>query len=458
MTPHEIEIAFSQAMAVAGLGDTLIPADGKLHRFKVPADKGRQLTGWAVLHGDGLPAGVAGDWRTGERFTWKGTGEAAKLSKADRREVEALRRKREAALEDTQQRAATKAAALYERLPAASADHPYLARKKIPAGLCKVTTGGALVVSVHDVRSNEIISLQFIRSDGEKRFLTGGRTAGGCCILGNVDEDHVVIAEGYATGWSIHAATDWPVVVAFNAGNLRSVAQALREKHPDRKMIIAADNDTETPGNPGVTKATEAAKAIGARLVVPLGPGDFNDLYVARGADAVKAMFMTDSPSFIKRDIKGIRAAKKESAEKAEAERRKAEADRLKEERQRATDEKVRLAKEAAEDLAQYRGLDLEVRVKAKAKELDIGKDVLRKEVALLQDGYKAADAIVTMPEVEPWPEEVDGDALLDELIETFRGCTAKSSTRTFSDMCVASRTASGPGPLVKYKPTSPRT
>ena len=71
LTPHEIEIAFSQAIADAGLGDTLIPADGKLHRFKVLADKGCQRTGWAVLYADGLPAGAAGDWRTGERIAWK---------------------------------------------------------------------------------------------------------------------------------------------------------------------------------------------------------------------------------------------------------------------------------------------------------------------------------------------------------------------------------------------------
>ena len=265
MTPHEIEIAFSQAIADAGLGDTLIPADGKLHRFKVPADKGRQRTGWAVLHADGLPAGVAGDWRTGERIAWKA--DSVKGSEANRHKLADLCRKRDAEREDVQRRAAAKAAALYERLPVASADHPYLACKKVPPGPCKVTFSGALVVPVHDVHSADILSLQFIHADGSKRFLVDGRTAGGCCILGNVDEDHVVIAEGYATGWSIHAATDWPVVVAFNAGNLAAVATALREKHPDRKMIIAADNDTETPGNPGVTKASEAANTTGARLV-----------------------------------------------------------------------------------------------------------------------------------------------------------------------------------------------
>ncbi len=59
MTPHEIEAAFARAVAAAGLGNASIPADGKLHRFKVPADKGRQLTGWASLHFGHRPLWVA---------------------------------------------------------------------------------------------------------------------------------------------------------------------------------------------------------------------------------------------------------------------------------------------------------------------------------------------------------------------------------------------------------------
>ncbi len=128
-----------------------------------------------------------------------------------------------------------------------------------------------------------------------------------------------------------------------------------------------------------------------------------------------------DSPDFVKREVGGIRAAKKERAEKAEAEQRRAEATVAKKERHRAIDEKVRLAKEAAEDLARYHGLDLDVRLKAKAKELDIRKDALKKEVVLLQDGYKAADALAATLGPEPWPEKVDGDALLDELVAAFR-------------------------------------
>ncbi len=117
MSPHEIEVAFARATADAGLGDTLIPADGKLHRFKVSADKGRQRTGWAILHADGLPNGVAGDWRTGERITWKP--DDMKVSAQDRRKLCDLQRRREAEREVIQKRAAAKAVAFFERLPAA---------------------------------------------------------------------------------------------------------------------------------------------------------------------------------------------------------------------------------------------------------------------------------------------------------------------------------------------------
>lgn len=72
------------------------------------------------------------------------------------------------------------------------------------------------------------------------------------------------------------------------------------------KIIIAADNDTSTPGNPGITKGRAAAESIGAGLVYPQftpeefskNPklSDFNDLMVIRGLDAVKAILTTEKP------------------------------------------------------------------------------------------------------------------------------------------------------------------
>nr|MBP6718150.1 toprim domain-containing protein [Rhodoferax sp.] len=76
--------------------------------------------------------------------------------------------------------------------------------------------------------------------------------------------------EGYATGASIHECTGHAVAVAFNAGNLEAVAVALRTKYPALKIIIAADDDHQTPGNPGITKAKAAAQTTGATLAVPV--------------------------------------------------------------------------------------------------------------------------------------------------------------------------------------------
>ena len=60
-------------------------------------------------------------------------------------------------------------------------------------------------------------------------------------------------------------------------------------------MIICADDDAGTEGNPGLTKATEAAQAVDGLLAVPdFGAGrpdgatDFNDLATAQGSDAVR--------------------------------------------------------------------------------------------------------------------------------------------------------------------------
>ena len=45
---------------------------------------------------------------------------------------------------------------------------------------------------------------------------------------------------------------------------------ALRSKYPNLKIIIAADDDHQTPGNPGMTMATAAVRATGATLAVPV--------------------------------------------------------------------------------------------------------------------------------------------------------------------------------------------
>ncbi|MGL6080639.1 toprim domain-containing protein [Methyloversatilis discipulorum] len=71
------------------------------------------------------------------------------------------------------------------------------------------------------------------------------------------------VAEGLATAATIHEATGWPVAVAFDAGNLETVARELRALHADAMLIVCADDDHATKGNPGRTKAEAAAAAVG---------------------------------------------------------------------------------------------------------------------------------------------------------------------------------------------------
>jgi putative DNA primase/helicase len=77
------------------------------------------------------------------------------------------------------------------------------------------------------------------------------------------------------------------VLAALNAGNLKPVAVACRQHWPSAEIIIAGDDDRQTNGNPGATKAREAAIAAGAELALPQWPegapenlSDFNDLAV----------------------------------------------------------------------------------------------------------------------------------------------------------------------------------
>jgi putative DNA primase/helicase len=73
-----------------------------------------------------------------------------------------------------------------------------------------------------------------------------------------------------------------------------AVSKALREKVPTRDIIICADNDQLTDGNPGLVKATEAAKVTSARLAAPqfndttTKPTDFNDLHQLEGLTTMK--------------------------------------------------------------------------------------------------------------------------------------------------------------------------
>ncbi|MEO6320648.1 MAG: toprim domain-containing protein, partial [Polaromonas sp.] len=171
--------------------------------------------------------------------------------------------------------------------------HPYLVRKGIQAHGIK-QDGDVLLVPLRDT-AGTLHSLQTITPDGDKRFR--GRMKGCYHAIGK-PKGRIIVCEGFATGASIHEATGEAVAVAFNAGNVGPVATALHKKYPDLAIILAADDDIHTDGNPGRSKARDAALAVGGFVVVPHFPAgrpakatDFNDLAALAGLDAVRVCF-----------------------------------------------------------------------------------------------------------------------------------------------------------------------
>ena len=288
---------FRAAIKAAGMEppDTL-HADGQLHRFS-PTGKRADLAAWYVLHDDGLAAGVYGCWRTGMQATWCSKSDTA-LTEAERvalrEQVRSAQRQRDA--EQALRRQQASHTAMQRWTAAAPAvQHPYLLAKGVGAHGLRVE-GGLLLVPLRTTDA-ALASLQTIYPDGTKRFLPGGRMRGCYHAIGALGAV-LVLAEGYATAASIFEATGLPVAVCFNSGNLLPVAAALRAKHPALALLVAADDDHRTDGNPGLHAATAAALAVGGLVVKPQFPShrppkatDFNDLAALAGPGAVRACF-----------------------------------------------------------------------------------------------------------------------------------------------------------------------
>lgn len=139
-------------------------------------------------------------------------------------------------------------------------------------------------------------SLQTIDAAGDKRYR--GRKKGCYYAMGRPQDGVLVVGEGYATCASIHEATGHAVACAFDSGNLLPVARALRHKYPQQLLVLAADDDWRTEGNPGLSAAHQAALAVGGFVVKPQFPAhrppkatDFNDLAALAGPGAVRACF-----------------------------------------------------------------------------------------------------------------------------------------------------------------------
>lgn len=272
-----MEQDFLDALSSAGIPPTAkLVLDGNLKRYNIYGDKKGRRNGWYrfVRARDDFAWGVFGCNKRGISEKWASK-DRKEFTAYDNKVIKKRKLEIEKQFEADQAKAALKANQLWDRLENAG-EHSYALKKGIRlSGVRKMHN--ALVIPLY--ADNYIVSLQFISPEGEKRYLTNGQKRGAYYWVGpeGKPEDPIYIAEGYATACSIYEAIDKQVVVAFDSGNLLPVAEAMRSSMPEKKIIIAADNDQWTIGNPGMSKAQEAADKIGAKVIwAPFNPEDKN--------------------------------------------------------------------------------------------------------------------------------------------------------------------------------------
>lgn len=288
--------------------------DGQIHRVPLIGKSGGDLDGAYCGYLDDRPAGWMQDFSAGEKHTWVATGHTLTKEQLDaqRADIAQKQEERQRIILERQQRTAQDAHTEWIAYDWATNENPYLQAKGVPAFGVREDVDGNLLVPVMTV-DKELRGLQTISPEGEKRFMYGMEKNGNFHLIAgdntplgkDPSQGEIILAEGYATGATLHMATEKPVAVAFDAGNLEPVAKKLREKFPNAAITICADNDHQhtrrtpegvEPWNKGVELAQKAAQEVGGKVVVPSftdeekarGLTDFNDLHQSRGLDEVK--------------------------------------------------------------------------------------------------------------------------------------------------------------------------
>jgi putative DNA primase/helicase len=392
-----------------------VPADGKFHPVPVTGKPQTNSSGRIKLFPDGK-GGVLLNHVTGERLLFWFDDAPARLSaeERERRATVAAEQARQIEEERALCRLASQRELANTQTP--PEEQPYLLKKGVlPCGVRWQQQGNRLLIPVCDF-AGVVHGLQYIDATGEKRFKPGTAKAGHFfTIAGSAT---IVVCEGFATGASVHQATGATVLVAFDAGNLLAVTKAAREHHPESKIIIAADDDHSTPGNPGLTKATAAAQAVNGLLAVPLFAGDrepkqtdFNDLHQVAGLDLVREIFEAATPPADKAD--GVTQSDAilapcplpEKPSQAEPE---------------APEKSER---ELLAELAKMTPLQYDRCREEYASILGVRAATLDKEVmALRKDGKNTKGRRFAPEDQEPWPDPImQPDGLLHEIDRTFR-------------------------------------
>jgi antirestriction protein ArdC/phage/plasmid primase-like uncharacterized protein len=272
--------------------------DGKAHRLRTEKDKRGESAIFYRAYLDGVPNGYALNNRTKEVQRWVARGQGLTAEERSELLAEAERKRNERHRQDQERFEATAARLSGELRPMSLSGvqktgyHDAKGIEPLPGAPVR---NGDLLVPGYDV-AGKLWTIQYIKEDGTKRFAKDSRKHGCFHVVDAATAAEglqklangpvIAIAEGYATAATVAKCGDVAAVAAFDSGNLLAVATALHERWPDKRIMIAGDDDHRLENNPGRVKALEAALAAHGMVVFPnltaeqreKGLTDFNDL------------------------------------------------------------------------------------------------------------------------------------------------------------------------------------
>lgn len=260
------KMMFADFARAAGLIPGDVIADGRWRRCGTESHPKKRNASYKLAT-DGRIGWIQDFAQHAEPLTWRPEG-AEELPRIDFAAIE--RRKSEA--RRVLINATNAARRFYFECEPLRGGHPYLSAHGLQMHGCRglmVDSAGWLVVPVMIERN--LMSVQRISPDGEKKFWPGASVKAASYAIERPSASITVLCEGLATGLAIFAAAPLTrVVVAFNAGNLAKVSIPRRGL-----VVVAADNDHVTEAkigrNPGLIAAQEAADELGCGVALPTG-------------------------------------------------------------------------------------------------------------------------------------------------------------------------------------------
>ena len=154
----------------------------------------------------------------------------------------------------------------------------YIERKQIEL-IGAELEGNTVIVPLWNFDQKRI-GEQRICPKGTKKFNSGLTKNDAFGIIGQLALGEAWVTEGYATGVSVHMATNQPVIFALDAHTLPQICATISLQWPHIRLRVAGDND-----KPGIAACHASQKPYS---LPDIEGSDWNDVHVQQGLDAVK--------------------------------------------------------------------------------------------------------------------------------------------------------------------------